>query len=500
MIAGGLTLLMSCSSTNRSSTTPTVTPTPATPTPDRLAAPDRRLGNHRWTGEQRAHDHTTTTTPTTLAPVDFADPFTLGVASGDPDATSVVLWTRLAPDPTRADGGMPEADVDVAWEVSADESFADLIVTGTAVASARDAHSVHVVADLPSDGEHWYRWRLGQYTSPVGRTSRAPAQATTARFASASCQNYEAGFYAAHRDLVEQRPDFVVWLGDYIYEYAAGAAGAVRSHGTAEPTDLDGYRLRYARYKTDDDLQAAHRSCPWFVVWDDHEVQNDYAGLTPQDPAQAPSFADRRAAAYRAWWEHMPVRLAPPTQLASDPTAEYRIYRDAVWGGLLGMAMLDGRQYRSDQACAGQPAGLEPPCAEMGEPQRTMLGAAQEQWVGATFGTWGTTWNLLANQTVLTDLRVGGAVLNADQWDGYPAARERLLDQLGARSNVVVRHRRHPRRDRRPPGRPGRRAGHPVDQQHVACCRRRTSRSSSWCPPSSMRSSAIAATSCTPSA
>ena len=134
----------------------------------------------------------------------------------------------------------------------------------------------------------------------------------------------------------------------------------------------------------------------------------------------------------------MPVRLAPPTQLASDPTAEYRIYRDAAWGGLLGMAMLDGRQYRSDQACAGQPAGLEPPCAEMGEPQRTMLGAAQEQWVGATFGTWGTTWNLLANQTVLTDLRVGGAVLNADQWDGYPAARERLLDQLGARSNVVV--------------------------------------------------------------
>ncbi len=297
---------------------------------------------------------------------------------------------------------------------------------------------MHVVADLPSDGEHWYRWRVGQYTSPVGRTSRSPAQAATVRFASASCQNYEAGFYAAHRDLVEQRPDFVVWLGDYIYEYAAGAPGAVRSHGTAEPTDLDGYRLRYARYKTDDDLQAAHRSCPWFVVWDDHEVQNDYAGLIPQDPAQAPGFATRRAAAYRAWWEHMPVRLPPPTQLASDPTAEYRIYRDAVWGGLLGMAMLDGRQYRSDQACAGQPAGLEPPCAEMAEPQRTMLGAAQEQWVGATFGTWGTTWNLLANQTVLTDLRVGGAVLNADQWDGYPAARQRLLDQLGASSNVVV--------------------------------------------------------------
>jgi alkaline phosphatase D len=423
LLAGGLALLVAgCSSTEHGESTTTSSTSSTT--------------SSTSTSTSTSTTTTTTTAPAPApAPVDFTDPFTLGVASGDPDETSVVLWTRLAPDPTQPSGAMPAADVTVRWEVSVDEAFRNVVAAGQTTASPADAHSVHVAVELADDADHWYRFRVGQHTSPVGRTRRAPATAAAATFASASCQSYEAGFYAAHRDLAAQRPDFVVWLGDYIYE-AASDPTSVRPHGLPEATELDGYRLRYARYQTDADLQAAHRACPWFIVWDDHEVQDNYAGVVPKDGA--PGFPARRAAAYRAWWEHMPVRLPPPTQLTADPTAEYRIYRNARWGGLLGMALLDGRQYRSDQACGGRRLSLTPPCAEMADPQRTMLGAAQEQWLATTFATWGTTWNVLGNQTVLTDMRVGGAVLNADQWDGYPAARDRLLSGLAGTPNVVV--------------------------------------------------------------
>jgi alkaline phosphatase D len=330
---------------------------------------------------------------------------------------------------------MPGGDVAVRWEVSADESFTAVHATGDTTASAADAFSVHVVVGLDDDVTWWYRFRVGQHTSPAGRTRRAPSgDVPGVTFASASCQNYEAGFYAAHRDLAAQAPAFVVWLGDYIYEAAAGAYGAaaVRSHGTAAAADLGLYRQRYARYKTDPDLQAAHAACPWFVVWDDHEVRNNYAGLTSPDPA----FAARRAAAYRAWWEHVPVRLPAPSALDADPTADYPIYRDARWGDLLGLALVDGRQYRSAQACSGPTAAGE--CAGLDDATRTMLGDAQEQWLGATFGSWGTTWNVLGNQTVVTDMRLAGTVLNPDQWDGYPAAQARLLEVLGGSANAVV--------------------------------------------------------------
>ena len=442
LVAGVALLATGCSSTT--SRTPTTT-TPANPptSSTTTALPATTDGTVAASAAPTPASSPASLPDPSLPAVDFADPFTLGVASGDPDATSVVLWTRLAPDPSRADGGLTADDVVVRWELSADAGFATLLDAGDTTAATADAHSVHVVVDLPDDGAHWYRFRVGQHTSPIGRTSRAPSGAIDrAVVASASCQNFEAGFYAAHRDLAAQQPDLVVWLGDYIYEAAAGAYGdaAVRSHVTAEAADLDGYRLRYALYKTDADLQAAHRACPWLVIWDDHEVQDNYAGLTPKDPAQAERFPVRRAAAYRAWWEHMPVRLPRPTQLERDPTAEYRTYRDAMWGDLLGLALLDGRQYRSDQACGDELLSFAPPCAEMAGPQRTMLGTAQEQWLAASFGTWGTTWNVLGNQTVLTDLRVVGAVLNPDQWDGYPAARDRLLAQLStaATPNVVV--------------------------------------------------------------
>lgn len=378
-------------------------------------------------------------TTTTLAPVDLpVDPFTLGVASGDPDASSVVLWTRLAPDPLNG-GGMPDADVPVTWEVSAQPSFATIEASGTEVAAAANGHTVHAVVPL-APGTWYYRFRVSQYTSPVGTTRVAPAAGTTpdqVRFAAASCQDYADGYYAAHRDIAEHRPDFVLWLGDYIYEEAGpeGADPNARVHVGPEPTTLVEYRNRYARYKTDPQLRAAHAACPWFVMWDDHEVENNYAGLTPENPADAAGFPERRAAAYRAWWEHQPTRLPPP-----PASGEYRVYRSAQWGTLLSLALLDGRQYRSDQACGDVALRLDPPCPETTDPTRTMLGDAQEQWLYDTLDSSTAVWNVVGNQVVFADATFNGAVLNYDQWDGYPVQRQRILQHLAdARvPNVVV--------------------------------------------------------------
>lgn len=393
-----------------------------------------------------AGDASSSTSPGTTSPVPSADlpgdPFTLGVASGDPDATSVVLWTRLAPDPLNG-GGMPDSDIDVLWEVSASEAFDAIAASGIATAHAEHAHSLHVVAAV-DPGSWYYRFRVGDYTSPVGRTVIAPADGSVdrARFAAASCQHYETGQYAAHRDIAEQQPDFVMWLGDYIYEYAGPADGQAsdRVHLGPEITDLASYRNRYARYKSDPHLQAAHAACPWFVIWDDHEVENNYAGLVPEDGtadgADEAMFRARRFAGYQAWWEHQPVRLDPPT----DETAEYRIYRDFQWGDLLELAMLDGRQYRSDQACGDVALNLSPACAENADPSRTMLGDDQEQWLLDTLAASPATWNVVGNQVVMADATFNGAVLNYDQWDGYPAARARLMQEFADRSieNLVV--------------------------------------------------------------
>jgi alkaline phosphatase D len=356
---------------------------------------------------------TTTTTPSTTAPL-AADPFLLGVASGDPDATSVVLWTRLV-------GDLPDA-VDIAWETAADETFTDVLATGTATATAADGHSVHVVAAVA--GPVAYRFAAGGFTSPVGRA--APAGAAEAlRIAAATCQHWETGYYAAHRDLVAWQPDAVVFLGDFIYEGAARPVGEgrVRAHDGAEPVDLAGYRARYAQYLSDGDLQASRAACPWFVIWDDHEVENNYAALEPQDPADRAAFATRRAAAYQAWWEHMPVRLDRPVD-----GVEAIIYRQASFGDLLDLVLLDGRQFRSDQACGDVGLSTDPACPEAADPARTMLGTTQEAWFAGTIATSQATWAVLGQPTVLTDLRLpNGGVLNYDQWDGYAPARDRLL-------------------------------------------------------------------------
>jgi len=424
-LAGSAAVVVTaCSGDDEASPPSTTEPVPAPPT---SAAPATTAGEATTTTDAP----TTTTTTTPPGPALERDPFTLGVASGDPAPGTVVLWTRLAPEPLTG-GRMPADDVEVRWEVAASETFDDVEASGTAVATAAHAHSVHAVA-MVGPGERWYRFHAGGWTSPVGRTSAAPGPGVPVervRVASASCQHYEDGWYVAHRDLAAQRPDLVVFLGDYIYEGGAGEVGVdgnVRTHGTPEVRTLEEYRDRYARYKSDPDLQAAHAACPWFVTWDDHEVENNYAGTVPQDPADAPGFADRRAAAYHAWWEHQPVALPPP-----DGSGTYRIHRAGTWGDLLTLAMLDGRQYRSDQTCGDVGLDLDPACPETFDPARTMLGDEQEAWLLDLLSTGTATWHAIGQQTVFGDTTLGPAVLNHDQWDGYPVQRGRIVERIAA--------------------------------------------------------------------
>ncbi|MEY4229207.1 MAG: putative alkaline phosphatase, partial [Actinomycetota bacterium] len=335
-------------------------------------------------------------------------------------------------------GGMPDADVDVAWDIARDDTFTDLWASGTVTALAAHGHSIHLQAEM-QPGWWYYRFRAGEWTSPVGRTQPAPSmtdEPRQVRFASASCQNFQDGFYTAHADIAARRPDFVAFLGDYIYEsgpYPVGENGVVRSHDGPEPKDLIAYRNRYALYKGDPQLQAAHAACPWFVIWDDHEVENNYAGLVPQDPADSDGFAERRRQAYQAWWEHQPVAMpAPPEQ------GEFRMYRAARWGSLLDIALLDGRQYRSDQACGDVSLNLDPPCPETFDDTRTMIGDEQEQWLLDQLDGHTAAWSVIAQQTIFGDATLGGAVLNYDQWDGYPADRTRIVNALDPARNTVV--------------------------------------------------------------
>ncbi len=387
----------------------------------------------------------TTEPPTTVvavaAPPDpglVTNPFTLGVASGDPLPDAVVLWTRLAPQPIGG-GGMPAVDVPIAWEIAVDESFEFLIRSEVVTAALADAHTVHVDATgLMPARDYWYRFRVGDYVSPAGRTRTAPeAGATVDRlpFAFASCQDWQDGFYPAHRHLSGEDVDVVLFLGDYIYEGGVDRFSAVRQHDGPRAETLAAYRDRYALYKGDRDLQAAHAAAPWIVIWDDHEVSNQYGGDTPLGQQSAEEFTVRRAAAYRAWWEHQPVRLPPPNG------ADLQIYRRFDFGGLLSVLALDGRQYRDPAACGGD-IGIT--CSAVDDPARTLLGAEQESWLLDGLEASDARWNVLANDVMMTNFFVElgtSGVVNPDQWDGYRPARDRLVEGMresGATNIVVV--------------------------------------------------------------
>ncbi|MBT2410404.1 alkaline phosphatase D family protein [Streptomyces sp. ISL-12] len=362
------------------------------------------------------------------------DPFTLGVASGDPLPDSVLLWTRLAPEPFAADGGLGEQRVAVEWEVALDESFAVRVRTGTATAYPEYSHSLHVeVQGLDPATVYYYRFRTGGFISPVGRTRTAPAADTDAaslRLAAVACQAYQDGYYTVHKHLAEEDVDVVFHLGDYLYEYAVNAAGGERRYTDItlpdvfdrETMTLADYRLRYALYKSDKDLQAAHAAHPFVVAWDDHETENNYAGAVPENDVPQSEFLVRRAAAYRAYWENQPLRSA---QLPQGPDAQ--LYRRLHWGTLAQFDILDTRQYRSDQAYDDRPHA---PGAESDDPARTITGAAQERWLLDGWKSSGALWNVMPQQVTFSQRKfdlTAEARMSMDAWDGYRASRNRVV-------------------------------------------------------------------------
>ncbi|MES2319632.1 MAG: alkaline phosphatase D family protein [Pseudomonadota bacterium] len=376
-----------------------------------------------------------------------AYPFSLGVASGSPLPDSVILWTRILANPLDAASTAPVA-LPVRWEVAHDQAFTRIAAKGSASALPALAHSVHVdVTGLEPARWYYYRFLLGDAVSPVGRTRTAPAPDSLPallKMAVASCQHWEFGSYAAHRHIAAAAPDLVAFLGDYIYEWGPySLQHPTAAHRVDESFTLAQYRARYAQYKSDPDLQAAHLAAPWIVTWDDHEVANDYA--RDSDERRDPHFAARRAAAYQAFYEHMPLRLAAPRN------GVLRMYQRYDWGRLARLHVLDDRQYRSTHACPprdrGGSSSVGRSCKALRDPGRTMLGAAQEAWLDAGLKSSKARWNIIAQQTPMgqssqvpiakpTDGRIW-----TDGWDGYPMARTRLFDSLrasGAANPIVL--------------------------------------------------------------
>lgn len=380
--------------------------------------------------------------------------FSLGVASGTPRPDSVILWTRLAPDPLNG-GGMASGKVDVRVRVARDPAMRDVIRDELVPTSEAKAHSVHWKAEgLEPGREYWYQFSFDGEDSVVGRTRTTNPKDPEAKIALAYCQSYEGGFYAAYRDMAEWQPDLVIHTGDYIYEGGVGTLGAkmrdvgggerrlfetVRLHNGPEIVSLWDYRNRYALYKSDPDLQAAHAAAPWIVAMDDHEIDNNWAGDIPQDPEKQTEleFKVRKLAAFQAYYEHMPIEAPPVVKGIQSGLQMHGLYR-------LGPAqvhLLDTRQFRTNQPCGD---GRKSQCAEAIDPAQTMLGKAQEDWLVRELQRSDAKYNLIATQVWFTPYRYNAPpeapVTNFDSWDGYPVARRRLADALaqGIRNPVFL--------------------------------------------------------------
>jgi alkaline phosphatase D len=364
------------------------------------------------------------------APVFPAYPFSLGVASGDPTPDGVVLWTRLAPRPLEPGGGMSPEPVEVSWQVAEDEAMARVVRQGIVVADAAWAHSVHVeVEGLQPARWYWYQFKAGTEVSPKGRTRTMPAANVTPeglRFAFASCQKYELGYFTPYEHMAREDLDLVLHLGDYIYE-KGDDANAVRPHGQKEIFTVDDYRARYAVYKSDPALQAAHAMAPWIVTWDDHEVANNYAAEIPENPDQITreKFLLRRAAGYQAYFEHMPLRRSA---LPKGP--DMLLYRRLGFGRLASFHVLDTRQYRTDQP---QGDGTKPPGPALLDPNGTIMGQRQRDWLLDGLGSSSSRWNVLAQQVTMAriDTVAGPDVgISMDKWGAYEFERRRVLKHL----------------------------------------------------------------------
>ncbi|WP_437192919.1 alkaline phosphatase D family protein [Planctomicrobium sp. SH527] len=367
------------------------------------------------------------------------DPFQLGVASGDPTHDGVVIWTRLAPEPLTG-GGMPPENVPVQWSVASDDQMKNVVQSGTTIASKDWAHSVHVeVEGLKPDRTYWYQFIAADTKSPIGRTRTAPAPGVMLdklRFAFASCQHWETGYYTAYENMCKDDLNLVIHLGDYIYEGKA-TPKRTRLHIGPELETLEDYRNRHAQYKTDRHLQATHHAFPWVVTWDDHEFDNNCAGDISEQPNVSPvEFLKRRANAYKAYYEHMPLRKST---IPNGPYME--LYRTVKFGSLLEFNVLDTRQYRSDQNCGD---GNKQPCAEVFSPDATMLGQTQENWLNKQLSQSRAKWNVLAQQVMMARVDRNPnpdiAHWSMDQWAGYDVPRKRLIESLQTLnvSNPVV--------------------------------------------------------------
>lgn len=364
--------------------------------------------------------------------VKLAYPFSLGVASGDPTPTGIVLWTRLAPTPLVAGGGVPPRDLTVRWELFADRSARRVVRSGRVRAPRSLAHSVHVEVDgLRPDTEYYYRFRYRNHASTLGRTRTAPltrSRLSAMTFAVVSCQDWQSGFYPVYRHLIEDDVSLVLHLGDYVYEGDIDPAGGLRRQVLPAavrkaPRTVDEWRVRYGVYKLDPDLQAAHAHVPFLVTWDDHEVQNDYAGTTSQYEGD---ITARRAAAYQAYYEHQPLRAAS----IPNPGGGLKLYRGLTFGDLINLSVLDGRQHRTVPPGGW---GEAPANRASYDPSVTMLGFRQERWLTRRLIRSDARWTVLGNNVLMARLEheaTPGARLWHDGWDGFPGARKRIADVL----------------------------------------------------------------------
>jgi len=361
-----------------------------------------------------------------------ADPFSLGVASGDPSDSGAVLWTRLAPKPLQEDGGLRPDPIDVHWEVATDEAMKDIVKRGTTPATPQLGHSVHVeVEGLKPDRWYWYRFRAGDADSPVGQVRTFPepaAKPDKLRFAFASCQHFEQGLFTAYQHMAKDDLDLVVHLGDYIYEQEAKDK-LIRKHAGGKLKSLADYRIRHSQYKTDTHLQTMHARCPWVVTWDDHEFENNYADAISEkkgvDPAE---FLVQRANAYQAYYENMPLRRR---SLPRGP--DMRLYRKVSFGRLAEFLVLDARQYRTDQPNNDKPSDLNEAALSS---KSTMLGHKQFGWLQSSLLQSSATWNVLAQQVMmaLVDIAAGpDQRFSMDQWPGYAFERIQLVKFLADR-------------------------------------------------------------------
>ena len=347
--------------------------------------------------------------------------FALGVASGSPKNDSVVLWTRLAPDPLNGGGMGSVGDLSISLEVATDFSFTNIIQSTQVVAEARYAHSVHhVITGLQPSTYYWYRFSYQGY-SAAGRTQTAgDGNRDDVKFAFVNCQNLQEGFYPVYRDIAkDDELDLVVHLGDYIYE-STPSAGGPRQYRTKAPVDLASFRNRHADYRMDKDLQAAHAAHPWIVTWDDHEVENDYAGRTSWYDQAA--FARKRADSYQAYYEHMPL---PPDFLQPKPFDDVTLFGKVSYGDLLQFLVLDVRQYRTLQPCGDRLTD----CPERYDPKNDILGPQQEAWLLSNLSTESPQWNILANAIFMLEYDHDPGYY-MDGWDGYVHSRSRLFEHL----------------------------------------------------------------------